>query len=50
MTTEFKNLTNLDLLKIYNELLIEIKPIPFKLIQEINKRKLIKTYKGTFTS
>lgn len=48
--TNFKELNNKEILSLYNQLLKEVKPIPFLLVQEINKRKLIKTYKGTFTS
>lgn len=45
-----KTLKNEELLKLYNQLLIDAKPIPMTLIKEINCRKLIKGYKGTFTS
>jgi hypothetical protein len=39
-----------ELLSIYKKLQEERKPIPMTLMNEINKRKLIKGYKGTFTS
>ena len=48
--TNFKELSNEKILSLYNQLLKEIKPIPFLLVQEINKRSLVKGYKGIFTS
>jgi len=42
--------TNDELLSIYKKLQEEKKPIPMTLINEINKRKLLKSYKGIFTS
>lgn len=41
-----------ELLELYNNLMYSkpVKPVPLALVKEVHKRKLIKTYTGTYHS
>lgn len=48
----YENLTDEQLLHMYHDLTLgkPVRPVPMKLVSEVNKRKLVKSYKGTFNT
>jgi len=49
-TTNYTKLSDKEVLDTYQDLVNSTKPIPLSLSNEVHKRKLVKSYTGTFNS